>query len=124
MSKVTRTFGLFFIATLFFLNLSIVNYGLFLNSQIQPGQIENSDSYHSTQNFDLCSLNRTEKQPVFSVKNLPVSNLKNHPNDLHGNFLYTEERISGINSCYLSYTVTLDPSLSNREIVFPFHYFW
>jgi hypothetical protein len=124
MSKVKRTFGIFFVAVLFFLNLSIVNYGHFLNSQIQASQTENSDSYLSAENLDLYFINRTERPLVFSVKNLPVSNLKNHPDDLHGNFLSAEERISGINSGYLSYTLILDPNLSNHEIVFPFHYFW
>ena len=124
MNKMTKTFGIFFVAVIFLLNLSISNYGLLLNTQIQTSQNENSDSYISAQNLDLYFSNRNEKQPAYSVRNLPVSNLKNQPDDLYSDFHSVEGRISDINAGYLGYAVTLDPNLSNREIVFPFHYFW
>jgi len=124
MSKVTKISGLFFVAMLLFLSISTENYGLSLTSQLQSSQTKSSDSYFSTEKPDLFFLNRQEQRFVYSIKNLPVPNLKNHPNDFHWNCLSPEVIISSINSGYLSYSVTLYRNFTNHDIIFPFHYFW
>jgi len=124
MSKVTKTIGLFFAAMLFFLSISTEKYGFLLTSQLQNNQSENSDSFFSKEKPDLFFLNRHEERLVYSVKNLPVPSLKNHPNDYHRNCLFPELRILSISTGYLSYSMTLYRNLTNNDIIFPFHYFW
>jgi hypothetical protein len=124
MNKVTKTIGLFFAAMLFFLSISTEKYCFLLTSQLQNSQSENSDSFFSKEKPDIFFLNNHEERLVYSVKNLPVPSLKNHPNDYHWNCLFPEVRISNINSRYLSYSVTLYRNFTNHDIIFPFHYFW
>jgi hypothetical protein len=124
MSKVTKISGLFFVAMLLFLSISTENYSLSLTSQLQSSQPNSSDSYFSTEKPDLFLLNRQEQRLAYSVKNLPVASIKNHPNNFHGNCLSPEVRISGIDSGYLSYSVTLYRNFTSHDIIFPFHYFW
>ncbi len=124
MSKINKTIGLFFAAMLVFLSISAENNSLLLTSQYKNSQSDSSPSYFSTEKPDLFFLNRQEEKLVSSVKNLPVPSLKNHLNDFQWNCLFTEVRLSIINSEYLSYSVTLDPNFTSHDIIFPFHYFW
>ena len=124
MSNVYKTTALFFAAMLIFLSISAENYGLLLTSHIQNTQSENSDSYFSTDKPDLLFLYRNDERQVNSARNLPVPDLKIHPNNIHHNCTSPETRILSINSGYLSYSVIVDRSLTNSDIVFPFHYFW
>jgi hypothetical protein len=124
MSNVYKTTALFFSAMLFFLGICTQNYCLLLISHLQNTQSEDSDSYYSTEKPELLFLDRHEERLVNSVKNLPVPSLKNHPNNIHCNSLSPEVIIKSINSGYLSYSVIVDRSLKNSDIVFPFHSFW
>jgi hypothetical protein len=124
MSKVTKISGLFFVAMLLFLSISTETYSLSLTSQLQSGQPKSSDSYFSTEKPDLFFLNRQEQRLAYSVKNLPVPSIKNHPDNFHGNCLSPEVRLSSIDSGYLSYLVTLYRNFTSHDIIFPFHYFW
>jgi hypothetical protein len=115
---------LFFAALLVFMSGSTENYGLLLTSHLQNAQSENSDSYFSTEKPDLLFLYRNDEKQVNSVRNLPVPGFKNHPNDICNNSFFPEIRILSINSGYISYSMIADRSLTNSDIVFPFHYFW
>lgn len=124
MSKVTKPTGLFFAAMLIFLSISTANYGLLLTSPPQYAKSENTDSYFSTEKPDILFLFRNDERQINSVKNLPEPSFKNHPNSIHYSTLSPEIRISNINSGYFSYSVTVDRSLTNSDIIFPSHYFW
>lgn len=125
MSKVIRISGLFFVSVLLFISVSTGNNGLLTHSLLQSSsQPANSDSYFSIGKLDLYFLNRPEERTIFSVRNLPVPYLKKYINDLKCSFLSYEKRKFNTNSRYLSYSVRLQPSLTNNEIIFPFHYFW
>ena len=124
MSKVIKTFGLLFAALLVFLSICMQNYALLPTSHFQNAQSENSDSYFTLEKPGLLFLTRQEEREVFSVKNLPVPSLKNHSNQINCNSLSQEGRLISINSEYLSYSMIVDRSLANSDIVFPFHYFW
>jgi hypothetical protein len=124
MSNVYKTSALFFAAMLGFLSTCSQNYGVLIPSPLQNSQSENSVSYFSTEKPELLFLDRHEERLVNSVKNQPVPSLKNHPNNFNYNSLSPEVRILSINSGYLSYSLIVDRSLTNSDIVFPFHYFW
>jgi hypothetical protein len=124
MSKVCKTTSLLLAAMLFFLGICAQNYGLLITSQHPNRQSGNSDLYASSEKPELIFLNRHEERLVNSVKNQPAPSLKNHPNNTNYNSLSPEIRILSINSGYLSYSVIVDRSLTNSDIVFPFHYFW
>jgi hypothetical protein len=124
MTNANKTISLFFAAMLFMLGICTQEYCLLLTSQPQNAQVENSRSYFSTEKPDLLFINRHEERVIYSIKNLPGPNLKSLPNYVSCNSLSLEERILSINSWYLSYSEIVDRSLSNSDIVFPFHYFW
>jgi hypothetical protein len=124
MKEVTKTTALFFAAVLFFLSTSTENYSLLLTSKLQNTASENSGSYLSTGNPDLFFLNRHEERLVTSVKNLPVTNLRNYINNFNNNSLSPEIRLSGNGSVYLLYSESVYLNLTNINIIFPFHYFW
>jgi hypothetical protein len=124
MSKVTKITALFFAAILLFLSQSAETYGLFLTSQLQNAETNNSASYLSAYNPDLVFLIRHEESSVNSVKNRPVSNLRNHLNEFYSNDIPPDLSLLCRNSGYLSYSGSVYLNLSKSDIVFPFHSFW
>jgi hypothetical protein len=124
MSNIYKTSALFFAALLGFLSICTQNYGVLISSQLQNSQSENSVSYFSKEKPDLIFLAYHEERLVNSVKNQPVPSFKNHPNNVNFNSLSPEVRVFSINSGYLTYSLNVDRSLTNSDIVFPFHYFW
>jgi hypothetical protein len=124
MSKVTKSTALLFSLILFFLSIITENYGLFLTSHLQGKGSENSGSYFSKVEPNPLFLNRHEQRLVLSVKDLPVTSSKINSTDIHSIRLTLEVRLLSINSGVISNSVTVDRNLTNRDIVFPFHYFW
>ncbi len=124
MSKGSKISGLFFIALLLFLSIRSGNYGFLLTSQLQSSQTENLDSYLSAGELDLFFLNCHEERSIFSSDNLPIPCLKKHLNDLNFDPLSLEKRILSVSSDYLTYSGRLQRSLTNVEIIYPFHSHW
>jgi hypothetical protein len=124
MSKGSKISGLFFIALLLFLSIRSGNYGLLLTSQLQSNQTESSDSYFSMGKLDLAFLNRPEERTGSSVENLPIPSLKNHLAHFNCDLLCLEKRIFSVSSGYLSHSIRLYRSLTNVEIIYPFHSHW
>jgi len=124
MSKVIRTTALFFAAILFFLSTSTQNYGLYITSHLQNTPAENTDSYYSTENPKLLFLYRNDERQVNSGRNVPTPSLKNYSNNIQYKSLSPEIRLLSINSRYYLFSLIVERSLTNSDIVFPFHYFW
>lgn len=116
--------ALFFAAILFFLSACTQNYGLLLTPHLENTRSENSASYYSTEKPELVFLYRFDERQVNYGRNLPVQFLKLFSNFIHDISFYPEIKLSSINSGYLSYSVITERSLTNSDIVFPFHYFW
>ncbi len=124
MSTLYKSAAIFFAAILIFLGIYAENYGLLLTSQLQSTQNSESDSYCSTEKPELLFLDRHEERLVNTVKNQPVPGFKNHSNNVHYNNNIPGVKLLSINSGYISYSVIIGRSLTNSDIVFPFHYFW
>jgi hypothetical protein len=124
MSKVIRITGLFFAVMLFFLSISAKSYDLILKSDLQNKGTENSGFYFSNPDAVPLFINRQEERLVTSGQNLPVYGSKINLTDLYSNRLSNEIRLLSINSEFLSVSLIADRTLSNCDLVFPFHYFW
>jgi hypothetical protein len=124
MSNLYKTIALFFAATLLFLSTNTQNCDLLLTSPLPNTQNDNSYSYFSTEKPEFLLLYRNDERSLNSIRNLPLPSIKNSSQDFHYKSPSPEIRIFSLNSGYLSYSVTVDRSLDNIDIVFPFHYFW
>jgi hypothetical protein len=124
MSNLVKITALFSSAVLVFISISIEDYGSLLNSKLQNTGYENITSYCSIEKPNLFLLNRQYERLITSFKNLPISNLKKFTNDFNSNSISSEVRKLCISSEYISYSVIVYRNLTNRDIVFPFHYFW
>ena len=61
---------------------------------------------------------------VSGINSLPAPNSKNYPDEGAGTFLYYEVGFQQRAVQYLLQAETLSRSLTIRDIIFPFHYFW
>jgi hypothetical protein len=124
MSNLYKTAALFFAAMLFIIGTCTQNYGLLLTSNIHNAQSEKSDSYYSTEKPEFLFLFRNDERQINSGRNLPEQCFKNYSKNIQDNSLSPEIRLLSINSGYLSYSAIFERSLTNSDIVFPYHYFW
>jgi hypothetical protein len=124
MNNVIKTTALLFAALLLYISISCEYYSSPHKSPLLNTEPDNTVSFFSTEKPDLFFLNPQESRMETSTRNLPVSHLKNSINDLFFRRLFPEIRLSTLNQTYLSYSLTVDLSLSNSNIVYPFHTFW
>jgi hypothetical protein len=123
MSNIKRPCSLFFAVLLGFL-FCTQYFGVLISSGPQNSQPDYIVSSFPEGKPDLIFLAHQEERSLNSVKNQPVPDLKNHSNNSIYNCLFPEVRLSGFHTGYLAYSVIVERSLTNRDIVFPFHYFW
>lgn len=124
MPKGSKISGVFFILILLVLSIKWGDYNV-LKSQLHSSGPENPDYCSSTSKLDLFFLNHhPEERAFFSDNNLRTPVLKEHLTDTKFDPLSLEKRIFSVSSGYLSYSVRLQPSLTNVEIIYPFHSHW
>lgn len=111
-------------SVLLYLSATFENYSLLITTNILHNECDNLNSHLPIDNPNLYFPYRQGDRFLTSIKNLPVSNLKNYPNDLYTNSLSPEIRILSSSSQYLIYSEIIYLSLANRDIIYPFHYFW
>jgi hypothetical protein len=124
MTRTNRTSSLFFAALLGVLSIFTQYYGVLISSGTKISQSDYSVSSLPGGKPELIFMAHREERSLNSVKNQPVPDLKNHSNNSIYFGLFPEVRLSGFHTGYLAYSVIVERSLTNRDIVFPFHYFW
>jgi hypothetical protein len=124
MSNLSRLTAIFFSVTLLYISAYSENYSRLITSGIQNSLGEYLSPFFAIENPNLYLPNRQGEGSLKSVKDLPVSNFKTNSIDLSTGNLSREIIKLFSSSQSISYSEIIYPSLTNIDIVFPFHYFW
>jgi hypothetical protein len=123
MSNFSRL-AVFLYAVVLFISISGGNYGKLLPVNYQGLEGENSSSYFSENKLNAFCLFGTGESLVKTVHSFPNPDSKQFPNYFHSRSFSNEERIQNVVSEYLLHSKEINRSLTIRDIIFPFHYFW
>jgi hypothetical protein len=119
-----KTTAIIFSSVLFFTSIITEQYCFILYSHTLSSNQENLSSRLPDGNTDLFLSTYHGEKLVAAVKNLPVFNLRNQVSDFYCNSPFSQLKRLRKNLEYLQFAWTISRNLTNRDIVFPFHYFW
>lgn len=120
MGKLSKLAILLYAVLLSVVSIGTANYEPF--SPYQETTNGRSSFFSEGSQSPFCLFSSAE-QLVHPVSNYPIPHSKIHSNSFAGGSFSFEVRIQGVASQYLLHAKEIYPSLSIRELLFPFHHF-
>lgn len=124
MSKIYKSFSLFFAFVILFVSITAENYSTLLTTISHKADFGFNGYFLSVNKPDFSFLNLQEKVTIVSVKDLPVSGPRKHLTSLYSASLTPEIKLFGFNFLPASYSNKVTCNLPVADIIFPFQYFW
>lgn len=124
MSKLTKLAFLYLVLLLSVAGTGKDPYADLLQTTIRDFEEVSSFSYFTESKPNVYGLHNTFENVVSQSNSFPSPHGKNHPASFWARSFSIESGLQSFALQYLSYTRTIQLSLSIGDIIFPFHYFW
>lgn len=124
MSKLSKFSVLLFTIVLSYVSISTANDGKPAKLKHHELEEASTSSFFSDKRLNILSLFGSAEHVANPARNFPTPNSKYHPSGSWVGLFSFEVKVQNISLQYLLHSKVIYRSLTIRDIIFPFHYFW